>query len=99
MTVKVPFAKGERLFVVLAGWKKCFLIDTSLLVNAKSATGDIKPEMYNNNFLGWVKENFVPYFPANSALVVDNAAYHNTKEGKSPLTTKKADTQAWLNTL
>ena len=97
MQLKIPFTRGDRLIIVHAGSRQGFIDGACLMFKAKSSSGDYHSEMNSTNFFKWVKEKLVPNLPANSVLVIDNAAYHNIQEDKCPTqSTRKADMQSWL---
>ena len=49
------------------------------------------------NFTKWLEQRFIPNLPERSALIIENAPYHNVQADKCPTqSTRKADIQLWL---
>ena len=54
-------------------------------------------EMNFDYFMKRLQNQVIPNLPEKSALVLDNAAYHNVQVDKCPTqSTRKADIQSWL---
>jgi transposase len=97
--VHKPSGKGPRLIIVhaltTAGWVQ----GAQLVFQAKRRTGDYHGQMDFANFRRWFCTSLLPYIPAASLIVMDNAPYHNVYvDGVFyPTTaTKKAELQRWL---
>jgi len=67
------------MIVLHAGGDRGFVPGADLLFKAKSASGDYHDEMNHINFVKWLQEKLIPGLPANSVVVMDNAAYHNVQ--------------------
>lgn len=53
--------------------------------------------MNTNNYIKWLEEKLIPNIPEDSVIVMDNAAYHNTRLEKLPTSvTRKSEMQEWL---
>ena len=93
----VPFSKGERMIIIHAGSKKGFINGASMVFKANSSSGDYHSEMNFENFTKWLEQRLIPNLPERSALIIDNAPYHNVQADKCPTqSTRKADIQLWL---
>ena len=72
-------------------------MDSKLIFRGKSGSGDYHNEMNIQHFMEWFAERLVPNLPARSAIILDNAKYHNAVLEKVPtMATKKCDIQEWL---
>jgi hypothetical protein len=59
--------------------------------------GDYHGQMNAANFEKWAVEKLVPYLPAQSVIVLDNAPYHCLQNDKPPSAYAiKADMISWL---
>ena len=99
--LKVPTGKGGRLIICHAGSAVTGFIPQSKLVfkcKKKSSNSDYHSEMNAETFEKWFIEDFLPYLPPASYIVMDNASYHSRLRDKPPTTSsKKADIIAWLS--
>ena len=68
-----------------------------LVYDANLSTGDYHKEMNFDYFMKWFQNQAIPNLPEKSALVLDNATYHNVQVDICPTqSTRKADIQDWL---
>ena len=72
-----PTGKGERLIIINAISEDGWVPNAKLVFKAAKKTGDYHSNMNRNNFTKWFKENLLKNIPANSLIIMDNAAYHN----------------------
>ena len=92
-----PLSKGDRIIVVHAGTSKGFINGAQLVYDANSSTGDYHKEMNFEYFMKWLQTQLIPNLPEKSALVLDNAAYHNVQEDKCPTQSSRKDAMRdWL---
>ncbi|GBP14117.1 hypothetical protein EVAR_102787_1 [Eumeta japonica] len=97
MGLKKPINKGERLIIVHAGSEKGFVPGALLIYKSSQSTGDYHDNMNKSNFEQWLENRLIPNLNPKTVLVLDNAAYHNTRVSQIPNSnSKKADMQAWL---
>ena len=75
---------GNRLIIVTAGSRTGFLKDAALIYKAGSTVGDYHGQMNGTNFEKWVREKLLNCLSPNSAVVMDNAPYHNVQVDKVP---------------
>ena len=96
--VQKPTGKGERLIIVNAITKHGWVPGAKLVFKSTRKTGDYHGQMNTELFQKWFKEMLLPNIPANSLIVMDNAAYHNTLADYSPPTPicSKARIREWL---
>ena len=84
----IPLSKGDRIIVVHAGTNKGFINGAEL---------GYDNEMNFEYFMKWLQTQLIPNLPEKSALVLDNAAYHNVREDKYPTQTSRKDAMGdWL---
>ena len=97
--LKVPIGKGGRLIVCHAGSATTgFIPESKLVFRSRKSTGDYHSEMNADTFKKWFVHDFLPYLPAQSVIVMDNASYHSKLLDKAPTScSKKADIISWLN--
>jgi hypothetical protein len=48
--------------------------------------------MNGENYFRWLREKLIPNLEPNSALVIDNAPYHNIQEDKAPISNSNKET-------
>lgn len=90
-------SSSNRLIVVSIGSAKGFLEGASLVFKSGKTTGDYHGQMNAENFEKWIKCIVLPKLPPASAVIIDNAPYHNKQVDKPPTkySTKK-DMVEWL---
>lgn len=91
-------ATGTFRFIILhAGNENGFIPGAELIFASKSQSGDYHGEMNQENFLKWFQEQLMPSLTQPSAIVLDNAPYHNQLIKKIPNSSwNKASIQEWL---
>ena len=72
-----PTGKGERLIILDAITKDGWVPNARLVFKASKKTGDYHANMNWDNFSSWFQEKLLKNIPANSLIIMDNAAYHN----------------------
>jgi hypothetical protein len=82
--VKGVCADGNRLIMVHAGSRAGFLQGEGLIYKAGSASGDYHGQMNSTNFEKWVGGKMLQNLSPSSAVVLDNAPYHNVQADKAP---------------
>ena len=97
---KLPSGKGKRLIVLHAGSaQQGFIPEMKHVFIASKSDGDYHGEMNSKVFLEWF-EKLCQKLPRPSAIVLDNASYHNTKSDgcKCPtMSSRKAVLQKFLS--
>jgi len=96
--VQKPTGKGERLIIINAITKSCWVPGAKLVFKSTKKTGDYHGQMNWDLFKKWFVEMLLENIPANSLIIMDNAPYHNTLSEHSPptlLCSKKKITE-WL---
>lgn len=72
-------------------------ISTFITLITGNKTGDYHDDMNHVNFMQWVRKQLIPNLPKESALVIDNASYHNLQIDKGPTScSKKQEMIRWL---
>ncbi len=95
---KVPTGKGTRLIVVHAGGNEGWVDGADLVFLSKTKSADYHDEMNSDHYMEWLDEQLLPAFQGPTAIVIDNASYHNKQVDKAPTTQdRKADIQKWLD--
>uniref|UniRef100_A0A6P7H5N0 Uncharacterized protein LOC114346491 n=1 Tax=Diabrotica virgifera virgifera TaxID=50390 RepID=A0A6P7H5N0_DIAVI len=95
--LKSPVAKGQWLIIVHAGGEKGFVPNGLLIFKSGQRTGDYHNDMNHENFIRWLQEKLIPNLQHKTALVLDNASYHNVACEAAPTSSwKKMDIQRWL---
>ena len=74
------------MIVLHAGSRAGFVPVASSVFKAKSSSGDYHSEMNRSNFMKWLQEILIPNLSQKSALVMNNAAYHNIQIDRCPTT-------------
>ena len=82
--LKVPSGKGNRLIIVHAGSREGWVNNASLVLQSISSTGNYHNEMNISHFMEWGNTQLLPNVPVHSAIVLDNASYHNGVTEKLP---------------
>ena len=99
--LKVPTGKGGRLIICHAGSAATGFIPQSKLVfkcKKQNSNTDYHSEMNAETFEKWFIQDFLPYLPPASYIVMDNASYHSRLRDKPPTTSsRKAEITAWLS--
>ncbi len=95
---KQPSGKGKRLIVVHAGSKSGWIPNAALVFRSKTNSADYHDEMNSEHYLEWWRETLLPNIPPSSAIVLDNAPYHNKQNDKPPTKScTKAEMRGWLD--
>lgn len=76
---KQPSGKGERLIVVHAGTRQGWVQGAELVFRSKKSA-DYHEEMNFDHYIKWWSNSLLPNIPAPSAIVLDNASYHNKQK-------------------
>ena len=72
-----PTGKGERLIIVNAISQDGWVPNAKMVFKASSKTGDYHQSMNWEVFKDWFENKLLKNIPANSLIIMDNAAYHN----------------------
>lgn len=88
---------GKRYIIVHAGSERGFIDGASLVFASKTKVGDYHAEMNSKKFEEWITSQLMPYLPANSLIIMDNAPYHSVVLNKVPNTSsRKQEIIDWL---
>ena len=100
-----PSGKGQRLIIVHAGSEErgflpgCGLVFRSGSGKAKKLTEDYHDDMNSKTFMEWYTDNLLPALTRPSAIIIDNASYHNIRVPGTETPTsawRKDQIKAWL---
>lgn len=96
--VQKPSGKGERLIIINAITENGWVPGAKLVFKSTLKTGDYHGQVNWDLFRKWFVEELVPNIPANSLIILDNAAYHNVLATHSAPTPSCAKTKilSWL---
>jgi transposase len=72
--------------------------EAKLVFKSTKKTGDYHGQMNSENFKKWFTDRLIPNIPANSMIIMDNAAYHSVLSSSSAPTStcSKKRIQQWL---
>lgn len=96
--IQKPTGNGERFVIVNAITKNGWVPGAKLVFKSARKTGDYHGQMNAELFQKWFKERLLPNIPANSLIIMDNAAYHTPlAENSAPTDScSKSKIQHWL---
>ena len=94
-----PSGKGQRLIILNAGSDNEGFIPDVEVVFVSKKDGDYHHEMNGRHFMEWFQDHLLPALQEPTAVILDNASYHNIRvEGTKPPTSSstKKQMQDWL---
>lgn len=100
-----PSGKGQRLIILHAGSEErgflpgCGLVFRSGSGKAKAMTEDYHDDMNSKVFMKWYTDSLLPVLARPSAIIIDNASYHNIRVPGTETPTsawRKGQIKAWL---
>jgi len=96
--IQKPTGKGERLIIMNAITKDGWVPGAKVIFKSTRKTGDYHGQMNQTMFTKWFEEKLLPNIPAQSLIIMDNAAYHNVLSPSSAPTPscKKEEIRSWL---
>lgn len=95
--LKQKIGKGARFTIVHAGGKDGFVPGSLLLFRSGHSNKESSESITHQCFQSWFQTQLLPYIPANSVIVMDNASYHSEFSNRMPIVnSKKSEIMQWL---